>query len=64
LEELVFLQGVLQSMDMFFVYLTIFKKRLMGRGMATHSSVLAWGIPWTEEPGGLQSMGFQRIEHN
>ena len=51
-------------MDMFFVYLTIFKKRLMGRGMATHSSVLAWGIPWTEEPGGLQSMGFQRIKHN
>ena len=28
--------------------------------MATHSSILAWGIPWTEEPGGLQSMGSQR----
>ena len=28
-------------------------------GMATHSSILAWRIPWTEEPGGLQSMGFQ-----
>ena len=28
--------------------------------MATHSSVLAWEIPWTEEPGGLQSMGFQK----
>ena len=27
-------------------------------GMATHSSILAWGIPWTEEPGGLQSMGW------
>ena len=27
------------------------------KGMATHSSILAWGIPWTEEPGGLQSMG-------
>ena len=34
------------------------------RGMATHSSVLAWKIPWTEEPGGLQSMGSQRLEHS
>ena len=32
--------------------------------MATHSSILAWRIPWTEEPGGLQSMGSQRVEHN
>ena len=32
--------------------------------MATHSSILAWEIPWTEEPGGLQSMGSQRVEHN
>ena len=30
-------------------------------GTATHSSVLAWRIPWTEEPGGLQSMGSQRV---
>ena len=30
-------------------------------GMATHSSILAWRIPWTEEPGGLQSMGSQRV---
>ena len=30
-------------------------------GMATHSSVLVWEIPWTEEPGGLQSMGLQRV---
>ena len=29
--------------------------------MATHSSILAWEIPWTEEPGGLQSMGWQRV---
>ena len=34
------------------------------KGMATHSSVLAWRIPWTEEPCGLQSMGSQRVEHN
>ena len=32
--------------------------------MATHSSTLAWKIPWTEEPGGLQSMGSQRVEHD
>ena len=32
--------------------------------MATHSSNLAWKIPWTEEPGGLQSMGSQRVGHD
>ena len=32
--------------------------------MATHSSVLAWETPWTEEPGGLQSMGLKRVGHN
>ena len=32
--------------------------------MATHSSLLAWKIPWTEEPGGLQAMGSQRVGHN
>ena len=32
--------------------------------MATHSSVHAWKIPWTEEPGGLQSMGSQRVRHD
>ena len=34
------------------------------KGMATHSSILAWKIPWTEEPGGLQSMVSQRIGHD
>ena len=34
------------------------------KGMATHSSILAWRIPWTEEPGGLQSMGSQRLQHD
>ena len=33
-------------------------------GMATHSSSLAWRVPWTEEPGGLQSMGSQRVRHD
>ena len=32
--------------------------------MATHSSTLAWKIPWTEEPGGLQSMGSQRVRYD
>ena len=32
--------------------------------MATHSSILAWKISWTEEPGGLQSMGLQRVGHD
>ena len=33
-------------------------------GMATHSSILAWEIPWTEEPGGLQSIGLQRVRQD
>ena len=33
-------------------------------GMATHSSIVAWIIPWTEEPGRLQSMGSQRVGHD
>ena len=34
------------------------------KGMATHSSILAWRIPWTEGPGGLQSVGLQRVGHD
>ena len=34
------------------------------KGMATHSSILAWRIPWTEEPGGLLSRGSQRVRHD
>ena len=37
---------------------------LVEKGMATHSSSLAWRIPWTEEPGGLQSMELQRVGHD
>ena len=36
---------------------------LLEQEMATHSSILVWRIPWTEEPGGLQSMGSQRVGH-
>ena len=34
------------------------------KGMVTHSSILSWRIPWTEELGGLQSMGLQRVGHD
>ena len=37
---------------------------LLEKEMATHSSILAWRIPWTEDPGGLQSMGSQRVRHD
>ena len=37
---------------------------LLEKEMATHSSILAWKIPWTEEPGRLQSMGPQRVRHD
>ena len=37
---------------------------LLEKEMATHSSILAWKIPWTEEPGRLQSMGSQRVGHD
>ena len=38
--------------------------RSLEEGMATHSSILAWRIPWTEEPGGLQARGSQGIRHD
>ena len=37
---------------------------LLEKGMAAHSNILAWRIPWTEEPGGLQSMGSQRVSYD
>ena len=37
---------------------------LLEEGITTHSRILAWRIPWTEEPGGLQSMGLQRVGHD
>ena len=40
------------------------QKDILEKEMATHSSTLAWKIPWTEEPGGLQSMGSQRVRHD
>ena len=37
---------------------------LLVKGVATHTTILAWRIPWREEPGGLQSMGSQRVGHD
>ena len=39
-------------------------KDSLEKEMATHSSTLAWKIPWTEEPAGLQTMGWQRVRHD
>ena len=39
-------------------------KILLEKEMATHSRILAWGIPWTEQPGGLQSMRSPTVKHN
>ena len=40
------------------------RKIPLEKGMATHTRILAWEIPWTEKPGGLQSMGSQRVRHD
>ena len=40
------------------------REESLEKEMATHSSILAWSIPWTEEPGGLQSRVSQRVGHN
>ena len=39
-------------------------RKILEEGMTTHSSIFAWRIPWTEELGGLQSTGSQRVRHN
>ena len=57
-------RGTLKKMNTFgitlYTLLYIFKEKVM----ATHSSTLAWSIPWTKEPGGLQSMRSQRVGHD
>ena len=44
--------------------LSLSQENPLEEGMTTHSTILAWKIPWTEEPGGLQSMGSQRVRHD
>ena len=46
------------------VWETLGQEDPLEKGMATHSSILAWRIPWTQEPGRLQSMGWQRVRHS
>ena len=43
---------------------SLIKEDPLEKEMATHPNILAWEIPWTEEPGGLYSMGLQRVRHN
>ena len=51
--------------DIYLIYLDIWRKLFfLTRSMAAHSSVLAWRIPWTEEPGRLQSIGSHRVGHD
>ena len=44
--------------------LSLRREDSLEKGKATHSSILAWTVPWTEQPGGLQSMGWQRVGHD
>ena len=46
------------------VVLSLGQEDPLEKEMTTYSSILAWRIPWTEEPGGLQSIGFQRVGHD
>ena len=76
IDNVVFISDVQQSGSVIHIPITIFfffqilSLRLLQnidpleKGMATHSSIIAWEIPWTEESGGLSSMGSQRVGHN
>ena len=44
--------------------LSLAQENSVEKGMATYSNILAWKIPWTEAPGGLQSMGLQKVSHD
>ena len=54
----------LPAMQETWVLLSLGQEDPLGKEMATHSSTLAWRIPWTEESGRLQSMGSQRVRHD
>ena len=56
--------GVAESRTLLSDFTFIFPFHALEKEMATHSNVLAWRIPGTEEPGGLQSMGSQRVGHD
>ena len=68
---LYFLKMTESTLHLDFLFLSLLKKKVWKRlgkdlekAMAPHSRTLAWKIPWTEEPGGLQSMGSRRVRHN
>ena len=56
--------GVAEGRTPLSVFTFTFHFHALEKEMATHSSVLAWRIPWAEEPGGLQSMGSLRVGHH
>ena len=56
--------GVAKSQTRLSNFIFTFHFHALENETATHSSVLAWRIPWMEEPGGLQSMGSHRVEHD
>ena len=58
------IDGVAESRTQLSDFTFTFHFHALEKEMATHSSVLAWKIPWTEEPGGLQSMGSLRVGHD
>ena len=55
------LLSVLECKLRLFIYICL---RILEKAMAPHSSTFAWKLPWTEEPGGLQSMGSLRVRHD
>ena len=55
-------QCVVRKLSLYFVQYSYLSRELTEKAMAPHSSTLAWKIPWTEEPGGLQSMGLRRVD--
>ena len=58
------LDSVLKSRDVTLPIKVSIVKAILEKAMATHCRILAWKIPWTEEPGGLQSMRLQRVGHD
>ena len=65
LVRLYFLSLVIRDTALILIFIFVITFRhYMKKEMATHSSILSWKIPWIEEPGKLQSMGWQKVRHN
>ena len=56
-------QSARTKFSLLYIYIYIYREDPLEKGMATHCSILAWRISWTEEPRGLQSVGLQRVGH-